>query len=85
MLQLSVEDVSMKFDELHQLKLNDWKIIESPERKVTHPGLAPSLRAVPRGLPGVQPGRTRGAPLCVVVSGQRHAIRCAGVCAQSQR
>ncbi|CAO2611543.1 Disks large-associated protein 2 [Lemmus lemmus] len=33
MLQLSVEDVSMKFDELHQLKLNDWKIIESPERK----------------------------------------------------
>lgn len=34
MLQLSVEDVSMKFDELHQLKLNDWKIIESPERKV---------------------------------------------------
>jgi len=35
MLQLSVEDVSMKFDELHQLKLNDWKIMESPERKVT--------------------------------------------------
>lgn len=34
MLQLSVEDVSMKFDELHQLKLNDWKIMESPERKV---------------------------------------------------
>lgn len=34
MVQLSVEDVSMKFDELHQLKLNDWKIIESPERKV---------------------------------------------------
>uniref|UniRef100_G3TWN0 DLG associated protein 2 n=1 Tax=Loxodonta africana TaxID=9785 RepID=G3TWN0_LOXAF len=34
MLQLSIEDVSMKFDELHHLKLNDWKIIESPERKV---------------------------------------------------
>ncbi|XP_054979904.1 disks large-associated protein 2 isoform X4 [Sorex araneus] len=33
MLQLSVEDVSMKFDELHQLKLNSWKSIESPERK----------------------------------------------------
>nr|XP_044987377.1 disks large-associated protein 2 isoform X3 [Jaculus jaculus] len=38
MLQLSVEDVSMKFDELHQLKLNDWKIIESPERKVLPKG-----------------------------------------------
>lgn len=37
MLQLSVEDVSMKFDELHQLKLNDWRIIESPERKVSAP------------------------------------------------
>lgn len=35
MLQLSVEDVSMKFDELHQLKLNDWKITESPDRKVS--------------------------------------------------
>lgn len=37
MLQLSVEDVSMKFDELQQLKLNDWKILESPERKVVMP------------------------------------------------
>lgn len=35
MLQLSVEDVGMKFDELHQLKLNGWKIMESPERKVS--------------------------------------------------
>lgn len=44
MLQLSVEDVSMKFDELHQLKLSDWKILESPERKVI---TAPRLRPVP--------------------------------------
>lgn len=30
MLQLSVQDVSMKFDELHQLKLSDWKkMVES--------------------------------------------------------
>lgn len=35
LLQLSIEDVSMKFDELHQLKLNEWKIIDSPERKVS--------------------------------------------------
>ncbi|KAK2094037.1 hypothetical protein P7K49_027775 [Saguinus oedipus] len=33
MLQLSVEDVSMKFDELQRLRLNDWKMMESPERK----------------------------------------------------
>lgn len=41
LLQLSIEDVSMKFDELHQLKLNDWKIIESPERKVSRPWTIP--------------------------------------------
>lgn len=35
LLQLSIEDVSLKFDELHQMKLNEWKIIESPERKVS--------------------------------------------------
>ncbi|XP_011376734.1 disks large-associated protein 2 [Pteropus vampyrus] len=33
MLQLSVEDVSMKFSELHQLKQNGWKALESPERE----------------------------------------------------
>ena len=37
MLQLSIEDVSMKFDELQQLKLNAWKIIESPEKQVSLP------------------------------------------------
>lgn len=51
MLQLSIEDVSMKFDELHQLKLNDWKIIESPERKVILPRacdvLTPHFSSVP--------------------------------------
>lgn len=41
LLQLSIEDVSMKFDELHQLKLNEWKIIESPERKVSRPWTIP--------------------------------------------
>ncbi|XP_014384173.1 PREDICTED: disks large-associated protein 2 [Myotis brandtii] len=45
MLQLSVEDVSMKFDELQQLKLNNWKLMASPERKV-------SERRPPRGPAG---------------------------------
>ncbi|XP_055490184.1 disks large-associated protein 1 isoform X1 [Leucoraja erinacea] len=33
MLQLSIENVSMKFDELHQLKANCWKQVELPEKK----------------------------------------------------
>ncbi|XP_059835475.1 disks large-associated protein 1 [Hypanus sabinus] len=33
MLQLSIENVSMKFDELHQLKANSWKQVELPEKK----------------------------------------------------
>ena len=53
MLQLSVEDVSMKFDELHQLKLDDWKMVESPDRKVTVPrGLPPSQGSAGCPLPG---------------------------------
>lgn len=50
MLQLSVEDVSMKFDELHQLKLNDWKMAESPDRKVPAPRGPPPLTGL-CGLP----------------------------------
>ncbi|XP_068137435.1 disks large-associated protein 2 isoform X2 [Hyperolius riggenbachi] len=34
LLQLSIEDVSMKFDKLHQLKANDWIAIDSPEKKL---------------------------------------------------
>ncbi|XP_072426452.1 disks large-associated protein 1 isoform X1 [Chiloscyllium punctatum] len=33
MLQLSIENVSMKFDELHQLKASNWKQMELPEKK----------------------------------------------------
>uniref|UniRef100_A0A8C5HNE8 Discs, large (Drosophila) homolog-associated protein 1b n=1 Tax=Gouania willdenowi TaxID=441366 RepID=A0A8C5HNE8_GOUWI len=31
MLQLSIENVSLKFDELHQLKANNWKPLSPPE------------------------------------------------------
>lgn len=61
MLQLSVEDVSMKFDELQQLKLNDWKVAESPERKVRERGCA-----VPAGcwdgLPASDPAQKLPTP-----------------------
>ncbi|XP_066527182.1 disks large-associated protein 4 [Hoplias malabaricus] len=33
LLQLSIEDISMKFDELHLLKSNDWKLSESSNKK----------------------------------------------------
>ncbi|MBN3302683.1 DLGP1 protein, partial [Amia calva] len=33
MLQLSIENISLKFDELHQLKANNWKPLDLPERK----------------------------------------------------
>ncbi|KAM9296811.1 disks large-associated protein 4 [Gastrophryne carolinensis] len=38
LLQLSIEDISMKFDELFQLKANGWALSETPERnKVKRP------------------------------------------------
>ncbi|XP_036388398.1 disks large-associated protein 4-like isoform X2 [Megalops cyprinoides] len=33
LLQLSIEDISMKFDELYHLKSNDWQLADSPEKK----------------------------------------------------
>ncbi|KAM4837119.1 disks large-associated protein 2 isoform 2-T2 [Thomomys bottae] len=49
MLQLSVEDVSMKFDELHQLKLSDWKVLDSPERKEERKVPPPIPKKPPKG------------------------------------
>ncbi|XP_038603009.1 disks large-associated protein 1 isoform X2 [Tachyglossus aculeatus] len=40
MLQLSIENISMKFDELHQLKANNWKqmdLLDKKERRVPPP------------------------------------------------
>ncbi|XP_075812220.1 disks large-associated protein 1 isoform X15 [Microtus pennsylvanicus] len=34
MLQLSIENISMKFDELHQLKANNWKQMDLLDKKV---------------------------------------------------
>ncbi|XP_019739408.1 disks large-associated protein 1-like isoform X5 [Hippocampus comes] len=33
MLQLSIENISLKFDELHQLRANNWRAFDPPERK----------------------------------------------------
>lgn len=34
LLQLSIDDVTAKFDELQQIKNNQWQLVESPEKKV---------------------------------------------------
>lgn len=34
LLQLSIDDVTAKFDELQQIKSNQWRLVESPEKKV---------------------------------------------------
>ncbi|KAF3844693.1 hypothetical protein F7725_007856 [Dissostichus mawsoni] len=37
LLQLSIDDVTMKFDQLQQIKNNNWRVLESPEKKVRDP------------------------------------------------
>ena len=34
LLQLSIDDVTAKFDELQQIKSNEWRPVESPDKKV---------------------------------------------------
>lgn len=47
LLQLSIDDVTAKFDELQQIKSNQWQLVESPEKKVkliaVFPGQGPTL------------------------------------------
>ncbi|XP_071007981.1 disks large-associated protein 2-like [Oncorhynchus clarkii lewisi] len=33
LLQLSIDDVTAKFNELQQIKSNEWRLVESPEKK----------------------------------------------------
>ncbi|XP_059390470.1 disks large-associated protein 1-like isoform X3 [Carassius carassius] len=62
MLQLSIENISLKFDELHQLKANNWKALLPPERKERRvpppvprkPGKGPVLLVRDRSLEGSQ-------------------------------
>ncbi|KPP79196.1 hypothetical protein Z043_101237, partial [Scleropages formosus] len=54
LLQLSIDDVTMKFDELQQIKNNDWRLIESPEKKKTLKGRASVTREKSLELPDRQ-------------------------------
>ncbi|XP_013878484.1 disks large-associated protein 4 isoform X2 [Austrofundulus limnaeus] len=51
LLQLSIEDISMKFDELYQLKANNWQLPEKTEKKDENkqlPSSAPKKQSKPR-------------------------------------
>ena len=36
LLQLSIDDVTAKFDELQLIKSNGWQLVESPEKQVLY-------------------------------------------------
>lgn len=51
LLQLSIEDISMKFDELHLLRSNDWKTTDKKEEKKSAPSHTPkkTVKVKPSG------------------------------------
>ncbi|XP_045065479.1 disks large-associated protein 4-like isoform X2 [Coregonus clupeaformis] len=52
LLQLSVEDISVKFDELWQLKANNWQLPEKKEEKKSAPPFVPKKTSKPKLSPG---------------------------------
>lgn len=46
LLQLSIDDVTAKFDELQQIKSNQWQLMESPEKKVKLVALSPVIHII---------------------------------------
>ncbi|KAK2862367.1 hypothetical protein Q5P01_001900 [Channa striata] len=65
LLQLSIEDISLKFDELYHLKSNDWQSVPSaaahspPERKDGEKAAPPALKKPGKGRPSL--GREKSA------------------------
>lgn len=43
LLQLSIDDVTAKFDELQQIKNNQWQPVETPEKKVKLVAVSPDI------------------------------------------
>lgn len=46
LLQLSIDDVTAKFDELQQIKSNQWQLVESPEKKVKLVAVFPGIHTL---------------------------------------
>uniref|UniRef100_A0A8C8DJZ6 Discs, large (Drosophila) homolog-associated protein 2b n=1 Tax=Oryzias sinensis TaxID=183150 RepID=A0A8C8DJZ6_9TELE len=49
LLQLTIDDVTAKFDELQEIKNNQWKLLESPEKEQKWPPPLPKRSAKGRG------------------------------------
>ncbi|XP_040009340.1 disks large-associated protein 4 isoform X1 [Xiphias gladius] len=64
LLQLSIEDISMKFDELYQLKANNWQLPEKPEKKVENKQL-PSSVSKKQSKPKLSAGKDRSVDSAV--------------------
>ncbi|KAJ4926688.1 hypothetical protein JOQ06_014437 [Pogonophryne albipinna] len=84
LLQLSIEDISLKFDELYHLKSNDWQSVPSaaaqspPERKDEEKETAPVSKKPGKGRPSL--GREKSADSASTSSSasaekQRHEAR----------
>ncbi|KAG9348030.1 hypothetical protein JZ751_004050 [Albula glossodonta] len=74
MLQLSIENISLKFDELHQLKANNWRPLELPERKSFH--LARTVGPTPRCLCSLPHTRAHLGPAVVFSANLTQVCRC---------
>ncbi|XP_075427976.1 disks large-associated protein 4 isoform X2 [Ascaphus truei] len=61
LLQLSIEDISMKFDELFQLKANSWVLTETPDRNEIKRPPPPVPKKPARPKPPLSRDKTLGA------------------------
>ncbi|XP_051805247.1 disks large-associated protein 4 isoform X2 [Acanthochromis polyacanthus] len=64
LLQLSIEDISMKFDELYQLKANNWQLPEKSEKKDDNKQLPSSVPKKP-SKPRLSAGKDRSVDSAV--------------------
>ncbi|XP_026224192.1 disks large-associated protein 4 isoform X1 [Anabas testudineus] len=64
LLQLSIEDISMKFDELYQLKANNWQLPEKSEKKDENKQL-PSSVPKKQSKPKLSTGKDRSVDSAV--------------------
>ncbi|XP_056149159.1 disks large-associated protein 1 [Lampris incognitus] len=61
MLQLSIENISLKFDELHQLRANNWRPLDPPDKKERR--LPPPVPKKPPKVPHHHPPLARDRSL----------------------
>uniref|UniRef100_A0A8C9Z471 DLG associated protein 2 n=1 Tax=Sander lucioperca TaxID=283035 RepID=A0A8C9Z471_SANLU len=58
LLQLSIDDVTAKFDELQQIKSNQWQLVESPAKKVERKWPPPMPKRPSKGHGGIMRERS---------------------------